>query len=115
MDRVTDSYVSLFLNSSFAQGQGDFLAPLSLFFLFLARFLPIIGLSPFFGARIMPNPVKVGFAIAMFAIFLPKLLFTVTTPIKFNLLLALLMPFFDRANNRNAHRSSARSFQLNGE
>lgn len=89
LDRMTDSYLTLFLNSALAKN-GDFLAPLSLLFLFLARFLPIIGLSPFFGARVMPNPVKVGFAIAMYVIFLPQLLKVTLSPINFNMQLILL-------------------------
>lgn len=82
-------YVSLFLNSAFAAGNPG--APLSLLFLFLARMLPIIALSPFFGARVLPHPVKVTFAISLFVIFLPQLLFVTKTPLAFDL--SLLMMF----------------------
>jgi type III secretion protein SpaR/YscT/HrcT len=77
-----DSYLTLFLNSAIAKG--NVLAPLSLLFLFFARFLPIIALSPFFGARVLPHPVKIMFAMTMFVVFLPKLLVVTTTPLGFN-------------------------------
>jgi len=75
-------YVSLFANSALAQG--DALGSLALFFLFMARMLPIIALSPFLGARVLPHPVKVMLALTLFVIFLPKLLITVSTSIGFN-------------------------------
>lgn len=82
-------YVALFLNSAFAVGNPT--APLSLLFLFLARFLPIIALAPFFGAKVLPHPVKLTFAIAMFVIFLPQLLFVTQTPLQFNMSLVLML------------------------
>lgn len=86
---MTDSYVTLFLESAFAKA--DYLAVLGLFFLFLARMLPIIALSPFFGARVLPNPVKVALAITLFVIFLPTLLLSVTHATVFNVELVLLV------------------------
>ena len=82
MNNPDGSYLYLFLNSAFNAEQP--LAVLTLLFLFLARFLPIIALSPFFGARILPHPVKLTFAISMFVIFLPQLLTVTTTPLGFN-------------------------------
>src|SRR5580704_7675266 len=82
-------YVALFLNSAFAVGNPT--APLSLLFLFLARFLPIIALAPFFGAKVLPHPVKLTFAISMFVIFLPQLLFVTQTPLQFNMSLILML------------------------
>lgn len=82
MDTPESSYVNLFLNSAFnAQSP---LAVLTLFFLFLARFLPIIALSPFFGARVLPHPVKMTLAISIFVIFIPQLLTVTTTPLTFS-------------------------------
>lgn len=78
-----EGYVLLFINSSLAKSAPA--AALTLFFLFLGRILPIIALAPFFGSRVLPNPVKVGFAICLFAIFLPKLLAVTLTPLDFNL------------------------------
>lgn len=85
----SNAYLEVFLNSALSEGEA--LGPLALMFLFLARFLPIIQLSPFFGAKILPNPVKLCFAIALFTIFLPKLLTVTTTPIGFNLHTVLLI------------------------
>lgn len=86
---VNEGYVELFINSTiFVHGPES---ALTLFFLSLARTLPIIALAPFFGAKILPNPVKVTFAICLFAIFLPKLLMVTTKPITFNLEAVLLL------------------------
>lgn len=84
-----EDYVNMFLNSAFAQRNPE--AALSLLFLFFARFLPIIALSPFFGARVLPHPVKICFAISMFVIMLPQLITVTTTPIEYDLRLVMLM------------------------
>lgn len=86
---MSEGYLQVFINSAF--NKGDFLPVLSLFFLFLARFFPIIALSPFFGARVLPHPVKVVFAFSMFVIFLPQLLVVTKTPLTFNPLLVLYL------------------------
>jgi type III secretion protein SpaR/YscT/HrcT len=86
---MNEGYVSLFLNSSLAHFEPS--AALTLFFLFMGRILPIIALSPFFGARVLPNPVKAAFGICLFAIFLPKLLMVTTTPVQFNLVAIILL------------------------
>lgn len=83
-----NDYVTIFLNSSLYQHP---VAALSLLFLFFGRFMPIIALSPFFGSRVLPHPVKVTFALSMFVIFLPKLLETTTRPIDFNITLLMYM------------------------
>lgn len=75
-------YITIFLNSAFATS--DPTGVVTLFFLFLARILPIIALAPFFGARVLPHPVKVSFAISLFVIFLPQLLSVTTKPMTFN-------------------------------
>lgn len=82
MDKPDGSYLWVFINSAFNAEEP--LAVLTLLFLFLARFLPIIALSPFFGARVLPHPVKVTFALSMFVIFLPQLLTVTTTKLGFN-------------------------------
>lgn len=84
-----DSYLTLFLNSAISKG--DPLAPLSLLFLFFARFLPIIALAPFFGAKLLPQPVKVALALTMFVVFLPKLLVVTTTPLTFDSMMLLYL------------------------
>lgn len=89
IEGTSNGYLEVFLNSALAEGEA--LGPLALLFLFLARFLPIIQLSPFFGAKILPNPVKLAFAIGLFIIFLPKLLTVTSTPLTFNMYTALLL------------------------
>jgi type III secretion protein T len=84
---MEQDYLNLFINSSLYYQNP--IAPLSLLFLFLGRMLPIIGLSPFFGARVLPHPVKVTFALSLFVIFLPQLMLTTTTPLQFNLMLVI--------------------------
>ncbi len=83
------SYITLFLNSVFAEKEP--LAALTLFFLFVARLYPIISLSPFFGAKVLPHPVKAAFAICLFTIFLPKLLIVTSSAVTFNLMAVFLM------------------------
>jgi type III secretion protein T len=80
---MTDNYVTMFFNNALlSQDPG---AILILLFLFMARILPIIALSPFLGARVLPHPVKVTFALSLFAIFLPHLLQVTTTKLTFNI------------------------------
>lgn len=76
-------YTKLFMQSFLASAEPE--AAIMLLFLFLARILPIISLSPFFGSRTLPHPVKVTFAISLFIVFLPKLLTITTKPMGFNL------------------------------
>lgn len=83
------TYLYVFLTSAF--NKENPLAVLSLLFLFLARFLPIISLSPFFGSRVMPHPVKVTFGLVMFVIFLPQLLTVTTTPVGFSPFTVILL------------------------
>lgn len=89
MNETPDNFFLIFLNSAF-NVEGGFLSFLSLFFLFMARFLPILLQSPFFGARVMPQPAKVALGISLFFIFLPQLLL-ITHKIDFNLRLVFLM------------------------
>lgn len=78
---MTDNYWDFFLNSSLSLDDPG--AVFILLFLFLARMLPIIALSPFFGARVLPHPVKVAFAVCLFAIFVPHLLVVTQTKLGF--------------------------------
>jgi type III secretory pathway component EscT len=84
---MTQDYVTLYINTAFSVY--DPLSFFSLMFLFFGRVMPIVALAPFFGARVLPHPVKVAFTISLFAIFLPQLVFVTTSPITFNLLLVL--------------------------
>lgn len=86
---MTDNYFVLFIKSAYEAGEPR--SVLSMLFLFFARMLPIIALSPFFGSRVLPNPTKVAFAFSLFVIFLPKLLLSISTPLLFNPKLVFLM------------------------
>lgn len=86
---MTDNYLTLFLNSVYSRADPQALA--SLLFLALARLLPIIAFSPFLGARLLPNPVKVLMAMSFFVIFLPNFLLSLSTPVLFNPLLVMLI------------------------
>jgi len=85
---MIEDYVSLFLNSALAAK--NVTAPLTLLLLFFCRMMPIIALSPFFGARVLPHPTKVAFTISLFVVFLPQLVSSTTTPLDFNLITILL-------------------------
>lgn len=85
---MTNDYLSLYLHSPFAQK--DPAAILSLLFLFFGRILPIIAQAPFFGAKVLPHPVKVALGLSFFGIFFPQLVTVTQTPLEFNLDLVLL-------------------------
>lgn len=82
MDKPDGTYLYVFVTSALSAQNP--LAVLTLFFLFLARMLPIIALSPFFGARVLPHPVKVTLAISLFVIFLPQLLTVTSAPVPYS-------------------------------
>ncbi len=86
---MTGDYVSLYMNTAFAQN--DLTPVLSLMFLFMGRMLPIITLVPFFGGKILPRPVKVALAFSLFAIFLPQLMAGTKTALGFNMELVLYL------------------------
>ena len=71
MPSATSDYVNYFLNL-------DRFSPdsiLSIFFLGFLRIAPIVTLAPFFGAK-LPNPAKIGLALALTIIFVPHLIST---------------------------------------
>lgn len=53
---MTGDYVSLYLNTAFAQN--DLASVLSLMFLFMGRMFPIIALVPFFWRKSLTSPGK---------------------------------------------------------
>lgn len=76
---MTD-YVNLYLSTPYAQsGPSGFL---SLVFLFMARIFPIITMAPFFGAKVLPHPVKVVLGLSIFVILMPQLLLVTHQPVK---------------------------------
>ncbi len=56
----------------------------SLFFLVLMRFAPILAMAPFLGAKLAPGIVRMGLAVFLSIIFLPYLIVKVKEPITFN-------------------------------
>ena len=86
---MNNDYVDLYLNTAYSFSEPS--AFFSMMFLFMGRMLPIIALSPFFGAKVMPHPVKVVFAFTLFVIFLPQLVFVTTNKLDFNLMLVVYM------------------------
>ena len=77
---MTQDYISLYLSTPFAQsGPTGFL---SLLILFMARMFPIIAMAPFFGAKVLPHPVKVVLGLSIFVILMPQLLLVTHQPVK---------------------------------
>lgn len=82
-------YLTLFIKASKAWHSP--VSVLALCLLAAGRIAPIIALSPFFGARILPNPVKVVMTIVFMTMIIPKLILTIETPPSFNAALFFLM------------------------
>lgn len=83
-----NDYIEFYLQSVMAYGTPE--SFVSLFFLGLARVLPIIALAPYFGSRTLPLPVKVGFGISLLVILFPAMVLNMTAPVYFNTQLLLL-------------------------
>jgi type III secretion protein T len=60
------------------------LTVLAIFFLTLGRLLPIVSLAPFLGSSNVKGPMRIGFGLALVAIFLPQNLLLVTHEIPFS-------------------------------
>lgn len=82
-------YVQLFLRSSHPEASG--FSVLALCFLAAGRVAPIIVLTPFFGSRILPNPVKMVMTLLFVFMLLPKLVTTMQVPLSFNIDLIVLL------------------------
>jgi type III secretion protein SpaR/YscT/HrcT len=78
---ATDDYVSLLLSLPHLEPA----TVLSLFFLTLARILPIMALAPFFGSKNVPMTIRMMFSISLVAIFLPQNLMMAKGELPFNL------------------------------
>lgn len=68
MDSPTDNYLSLLLSLP----NVDPFTVLSLFFLTLARLLPIVAIAPFFGTKNVPSAIRIMFSLSLVAFFLPQ-------------------------------------------
>lgn len=64
---------------------------MSLCLLSAGRIAPVVALSPFFGARILPNPVKVVITMVFMTMIIPKLMLSITTPPSFDMTLFFLL------------------------
>jgi len=58
---------------------------LSIFFLTLARILPIVSITPFLGAKNIPMTIRMMFSVALVAIFLPQNLLVATKEIPYGM------------------------------
>jgi type III secretion protein T len=85
-----DDYVNLFFRSTTDPNRSVF-SVTALCFLAAARIAPIIAFSPFFGARVLPNPVKMVLTMCFVVMLLPKLVFSLSTPLSFSWDFMLLM------------------------
>lgn len=83
---VTDYFASL-VNQAMG---GNFNQVYSLFFVSITRIMPILGLAPFLGARILPNSVKIVLGIFLWIMFLPTFATEITTPLTFDMRLLFL-------------------------
>lgn len=82
-------YLELFMRNDLAKS-----SPMTVFsigFLTISRLLPIIAIAPFFGARVLPRPVKMALALCLLTMVLPKVLTGITEPIAFDTTLVLLV------------------------
>ncbi len=81
MDTIlsTDSYLELLLSLPNLKPA----SVLSIFFLTLARILPIMAITPFLGAKNIPMAIRIMFSISLVAIFLPQNLLMIHQEIPF--------------------------------
>jgi type III secretion protein T len=77
-------YVSAFLNHPFPASL------LLLLLLALMRLLPIIVLAPFYGAQVLPAPIKMGLGLALAILFMPQLISLTPGPLNFDVTFILL-------------------------
>jgi type III secretion protein T len=77
--RATDSYLSLAL----ALPHLEPYTLLSALFLTLARLLPLMVITPFFGGKNLPAPIRMMFSLSLVALFLPQNLLTLSGNIPF--------------------------------
>ena len=81
-------YVDLFTRSQLIRETP--ITALSLAILTIARIIPVVGLAPFFGAKILPHPVKMVLSICLMTMVMPKIMNSLSGPLPFNATLILL-------------------------
>lgn len=77
---ATESYLSLLFNLPKLEP----MTVLAVFFLTLARLVPLVTLAPFLGAKNLPAPIRMLFSISLLALFLPQNLLAVHQNIAFD-------------------------------
>lgn len=79
------SYLKFFVdNAYFSEDPAAFFL---LFLMGMMRLLPILAITPFFGAKVLPHPVKVAFGILIYVILLPHIIATTKGRIELNMTL----------------------------
>jgi type III secretion protein SpaR/YscT/HrcT len=81
-------YVDILVKSNLFKGTQ--VNTFSLMALIIARIIPVVAIAPFFGARVLPHPVKMALSVCLMAMVLPKILNTMTDPLQFNATLIVL-------------------------
>lgn len=84
---ATDNYASLL----FALPNVEPDTVLSLFFLTLARILPLMAIVPFLGAKNVPMTIRMMFGVSLVAIFLPQNLMIAKGNLPFNMIFIFMM------------------------
>ena len=79
---ATESYLSMLLSLP----QLKPVTVLAVFFLTLGRVLPIVSIAPFLGSTNVKGAMRIGYSLALVAIFLPQNLFTVQGEIPYSML-----------------------------
>ena len=77
----TDNYF-IMINALIQKAPATLMAT---FFLSLGRLLPIMVLAPFLGARQLPAPVKIMFAISILALLFPQIIFSLNEDLSLNM------------------------------
>jgi type III secretion protein T len=71
-------FVDLFVKSKLIEMSP--VTVLSLSILILGRLLPVISLAPFFGARVLPHPVKLVLGLCLLTMVLPRVINSLSGP-----------------------------------
>jgi type III secretion protein SpaR/YscT/HrcT len=79
-----DTYLSYVLSQPLAEIW-------KIFLLGMARVVPAIAMAPFFGGKMLPDTIKMGFGVAIIFIFLPYLVVHYNHPIQFDINFMLLL------------------------
>lgn len=89
---LDESVTQFLLSHPIFQSPDPELFLISSLFLSLGRMLPIMMLAPFFGSKVVPAPIKVGFALSISIILFPKVFTDATTFLQFDIrFIALLI------------------------